>query len=118
MRVYGRPNRWDRLGGEDHASLGSSRPRSYIRSEQPGALRALALLPDVGREPCRHPADDRGVRGSDRAPVPDSGPGFVSAAGSGNPPPEEHPMWTTRVRERAVGALPPETLLPDRQPSY
>lgn len=27
-------------------------------------------------------------------------------------------MWTTRVRERAVGALPPEKLLPDRQPSY
>ena len=27
-------------------------------------------------------------------------------------------MWTTWVRERAVGALPPEKLLPDRQPSY
>jgi Cytochrome b(N-terminal)/b6/petB len=27
-------------------------------------------------------------------------------------------MWTTRVREAAVGALPPERLLPDRQPAY
>ena len=27
-------------------------------------------------------------------------------------------MWTTRVRERAVGALPPDKLLPDRQPAY
>jgi quinol---cytochrome c reductase cytochrome b subunit, bacillus type len=27
-------------------------------------------------------------------------------------------MWTTRLRERAVGGWPPETLLPDRQPSY
>jgi ubiquinol-cytochrome c reductase cytochrome b subunit len=27
-------------------------------------------------------------------------------------------MWTTRVRERAVGAFPPERLLPDRQPVY
>jgi quinol-cytochrome oxidoreductase complex cytochrome b subunit len=27
-------------------------------------------------------------------------------------------MWTTRVRERAVGVLPPEKLLPDRQPAY
>ena len=27
-------------------------------------------------------------------------------------------MWTTWVRERAVGALPPEKLLPDRQPAY
>jgi Cytochrome b(N-terminal)/b6/petB len=28
------------------------------------------------------------------------------------------PSWTTRTRERAVGALPPEKLLPDAQPSY
>jgi quinol-cytochrome oxidoreductase complex cytochrome b subunit len=27
-------------------------------------------------------------------------------------------MWTTRVRERAVGALPPDKLLPDEQPAY
>jgi quinol---cytochrome c reductase cytochrome b subunit, bacillus type len=32
--------------------------------------------------------------------------------------PEERQMWTTWVRERAVGALPPEKMLPDRQPSY
>jgi quinol---cytochrome c reductase cytochrome b subunit, bacillus type len=30
----------------------------------------------------------------------------------------EHRMWTTRVREAAVGALPPEKLLPDEQPVY
>jgi quinol---cytochrome c reductase cytochrome b subunit, bacillus type len=27
-------------------------------------------------------------------------------------------MWTARLRRRAVGALPPEKLLPDRQPAY
>ncbi len=27
-------------------------------------------------------------------------------------------MWTTRVREAALGALPPEKLLPDEQPIY
>jgi ubiquinol-cytochrome c reductase cytochrome b subunit len=27
-------------------------------------------------------------------------------------------MWTARLRERATAALPPEQLLPDRQPSY
>jgi ubiquinol-cytochrome c reductase cytochrome b subunit len=32
--------------------------------------------------------------------------------------PTEPRMWTTRVRERAVGALPPEKLLPDRQPVH
>src|SRR5207245_2222086 len=26
--------------------------------------------------------------------------------------------WTGRMRRRAVGALPPEKLLPDQQPSY
>jgi quinol-cytochrome oxidoreductase complex cytochrome b subunit len=40
----------------------------------------------------------------------------VSAAG--RPAGGEPRMWTTRVRERAVGTMPPEKLLPDRQPSY
>jgi Cytochrome b(N-terminal)/b6/petB len=30
----------------------------------------------------------------------------------------ERRMWTERVRSRAVGALPPEKVLPDRQPAY
>ena len=30
----------------------------------------------------------------------------------------ERQMWTTRVRERAVRELPPDKLLPDKQPSY
>ena len=31
---------------------------------------------------------------------------------------EGTPTWTSRVREAAVGALPPEQLLPDTQPVY
>ncbi|MBS1676168.1 MAG: cytochrome b N-terminal domain-containing protein [Actinobacteria bacterium] len=31
---------------------------------------------------------------------------------------QERAMWTTKVRERAVREMPPEKLLPDRQPSY
>jgi len=31
---------------------------------------------------------------------------------------EGRPTWTSRVREAAVGALPPEQLLPDTQPVY
>ena len=37
---------------------------------------------------------------------------------SSTTPSERPTMWTTRVRERAVNALPPEKLLPDRQPAY
>src|SRR5438477_992347 len=33
-------------------------------------------------------------------------------------PPAPRPSWTGRVREAAVGALPPERLLPDSQPTY
>jgi quinol---cytochrome c reductase cytochrome b subunit, bacillus type len=33
-------------------------------------------------------------------------------------PGPEPRMWTTRVREAAVGVLPPEKLLPDEQPVY
>jgi Cytochrome b(N-terminal)/b6/petB len=40
------------------------------------------------------------------------------SASEGRPPAAGRRMWTTRVRERAVGALPPEKLLPDSQPSY
>jgi hypothetical protein len=32
--------------------------------------------------------------------------------------PAPRPSWTGRVREAAVGALPPEKLLPDEQPTY
>src|SRR6202795_4843349 len=32
--------------------------------------------------------------------------------------PTSKPSWTTRTRERAMGALPPEKLLPDSQPTY
>ena len=40
------------------------------------------------------------------------------SAAEGRPPAAERRMWTTRGRERAVGSLPPEELLPDSQPSY
>jgi ubiquinol-cytochrome c reductase cytochrome b subunit len=33
-------------------------------------------------------------------------------------PADERPTWTGRLRVRAVGSLPPEKLLPDRQPAY
>ena len=32
--------------------------------------------------------------------------------------PADERMWTARLRRRAVAALPPEQLLPDRQPAY
>jgi Cytochrome b(N-terminal)/b6/petB len=32
--------------------------------------------------------------------------------------PGDERMWTARLRRRAVAALPPEQLLPDRQPAY
>ena len=37
---------------------------------------------------------------------------------SQTPPPRKRRSWTVAVRERAVGAWPPEKLLADKQPSY
>ena len=37
---------------------------------------------------------------------------------NGEPTSVHGKSWTARARERAVGALPPEKLLPDSQPSY
>ncbi len=44
-----------------------------------------------------------------------SEPGPTAASGSDA---ERDRMWTTWVRNRAVSAMPPERLLPDRQPAY
>jgi hypothetical protein len=41
----------------------------------------------------------------------------MSATGAA-PPSPERATWTERVRNRAVAAMPPEKLLPDRQPAY
>src|SRR6186997_2475891 len=83
----------------------------YLRPQRTRSLRPLALLPDVGRQRDGHLADDRRVRGGDPVAVPASGARAMS-------PDRESRMWTERVRERAVRALPPEKLLPDRQPAY
>jgi len=52
----------------------------------------------------------RRLRPRNTHPVPES-PEPMSARG-------EHRMWTARLREASVRALPPERLIPDRQPAY
>jgi len=61
---------------------------------------AALLLPFPGR---RHQGD---VTGPDEPAEP-----YAAAAG-------DERMWTARVRRRAMKALPPDKLLPDRQPAY
>ena len=41
-----------------------------------------------------------------------------AAGGSPSAPPVSSHSWTVKVREAAVEALPPETVLPDGQPTY
>ena len=59
--------------------------------------------------------DARGLRGRDPGSVP--GPACGGGAGPVVESVSEEGSWTARVRGRAVGALPPEKLLPDKQPS-
>ncbi len=66
---------------------------------------AALLLPFPGRR--RHQADT-----AQDAPGPDE-PAVPYAAAPG-----DERMWTARVRRRVMGALPPDKLLPDRQPAY
>ncbi|HEV2450515.1 MAG TPA: cytochrome b N-terminal domain-containing protein, partial [Streptosporangiaceae bacterium] len=62
------------------------------------------LLPFPGRHPAEPSAPDEVAAGGD---------GQVPAPADG-----EEGMWTARLRLRALKSLPPEKLLPDRQPAY
>jgi hypothetical protein len=44
-------------------------------------------------------------------PAPDQAPPYPAAAG-------DERMWTARFRRRALASLPPDKLMPDRQPAY
>jgi hypothetical protein len=68
---------------------------------------AALLLPFPGR---RH----QGREVQDADPNPEQTPGAVDFAVAGG----DERMWTARVRRRALTALPPDKLLPDRQPAY
>jgi hypothetical protein len=66
---------------------------------------AALLLPFPGHR--HHQADvAQDVTGPDELAVP-----YAAAPG-------DERMWTARVRRRVMGALPPDKLLPDRQPAY
>jgi hypothetical protein len=71
---------------------------------------AALLLPFPGR------------RRSPDAPVSDESAGGTAdgamVAAAAVPDDEDARMWTARVRRRALAALPPGKLLPDRQPAY
>jgi hypothetical protein len=66
---------------------------------------AALLLPFPGR---RHRAEQ----------VPDADPDQAPGAGEFAVAQGDERMWTARVRRRALTALPPGKLLPDRQPAY
>jgi ubiquinol-cytochrome c reductase cytochrome b subunit len=65
---------------------------------------AAALLVPFGRR--RHRADELS---DGPGPTPGTGPTTL---------PGDQGQWTAKVRGAAVGALPPDKLLPDRQPAY
>src|SRR5689334_10734746 len=71
-------------------------------------IRALGCHPDLGRQPDRHRADAPRLRARARPSVP--GEAAMSTA--------DDRMWTARLRARAARALPPDQILPDRQPAY
>ena len=60
----------------------------------------------------------RGVREEPAAPAGDPADGGTAAAGTPAGDDGTAGMWTARVRRRALAALPPGKLLPDRQPAY
>src|SRR5664279_3044819 len=89
-----------------------------------GALRALGRCPDLRAEPHRHRADGAGLRPRCAGALSE-GPRTMSGSTGGSTgaaPVSESAgpsrSWTAFVRRGAVAALPPDKLLPDRQPAY
>jgi hypothetical protein len=80
---------------------------------------AALLLPFPGRRQAAADPDtaDAAFLG---APVSDATdrPASDTDLGAAPPDDEDSRMWTARVRNRALAALPPGKLLPDRQPAY
>ncbi|HLX48517.1 MAG TPA: cytochrome b N-terminal domain-containing protein [Streptosporangiaceae bacterium] len=70
------------------------------------AIFGVALLVPFPRARGMQPT---AVPGTDSAPGPRPVPGQAD---------EDSRMWTSRLRRRALGSLPPDKLLPDRQPAY
>ena len=68
---------------------------------------AALLLPFPGR----HSRHGGSVQEPPEAPEPDGTAAYEAAPG-------DERMWTARVRRRAMKTLPPNKLLPDRQPAY
>src|ERR1039457_6993590 len=93
------------------ASQGATDDRRDFQSQPSCEHGALAFLLDVGSQRGRDRGDADRVRGRDPGAVPrPRRRRAMSTVGRRS--------WTERARERAVGALPPEKLLPDSQPSY
>ena len=68
---------------------------------------AALLLPFPGR----HSRHGGSVQEAPEAPEPDAPAAYEAAPG-------DERMWTARVRRQAMTSLPPNKLLPDRQPAY
>ncbi len=68
---------------------------------------AALLLPFPGRRS----SHGGSLQEAQEAPEPDGSAAYEAAPG-------DERMWTARVRHRAMKTLPPNKLLPDRQPAY
>src|SRR6266566_3036240 len=87
--------------------------RAPGESEPSRALRALGSNPAIGGEPGGDRRDGGGVRGGPAAALPEGASAVTSHTG------ESAPLgWTGRLRNRWLNTLPPDKMLPDRQPAY
>src|ERR1700737_1151702 len=111
------PLRTIALAGHAPAAIDLNQPGSYLNwnvftisvanlvliAVMVAIFGAALLLPFPGRRRRGEPAQD--------VTEPDEPVAYQAAPG-------DEKMWTARVRRRALTSLPPNKLLPDRQPAY
>src|SRR5205823_6221330 len=80
-----------------------------VRHGPARVLPELGSHPDLAGQPDRDRVDAHRLRRGAHRAFSGEAPAMTIS---------DERMWTARLRRRAVAALPPERLLPDRQPAY
>src|SRR3954452_17715580 len=118
IRPYGRSGRTPHPGDKPPTRTRRSAHGHRVHSRH---VHPLGSREHQSHEPPHHHRDDPHIRPGPRAALPGCSRPPAAARGrvvSAAAPEPGGPSWTSAVRDRVAGLVPPGPALPDRQPAY